>query len=87
MNRVDTNRTMSSSEAHNQDPYPRASAVIQEITKLTKRRKCIFRGESKRYDFPCSSGFYRELKEKGVTDGDMPIRLKEMHEELVIKLQ
>ena len=78
---------MSLSEAHNQDPYPKASAVIQQITKLTKRRKCIFRGESKLYDYPCSSGFYRELKGKGVTDGDMPVRLKEEQEKLIIKLR
>ena len=86
-NRVDTNRTMSSSEEHSPDLYPNATRVIQQITKITKRRKCIFRGESKLYDYPCSSGFYRELKDEGVTDGDMPVRLKKEQEKLIVKLR
>ena len=78
---------MSSSEEHSPDLYPNATRVIQQITKITKKQKCIFRGESKLYDYPCSSGFYRELKDEGVTDGDMPVRLKKEQEKLIVKLR
>ena len=78
---------MSSPNTHSQDQYPTALKVIRQITNLTGGQDCIFRGESKLYDYPCSSGFYRELKDNGVTDGDMPTRLKERQDELVIKLR
>ena len=74
-------------ERHNQDQYPNAIEVIRQITNLTGGQDCIFRGESKLYDYPCSSGFYRELKDNGVTDGDMPTRLKAKQDELIVKLR
>ena len=78
---------MSSLEKNNQDLYPKAREIVQRLTNLTKGQDCIFRGESKLYDDPCSSGLYRELKNEGITVDDMPARLKERQDELIVKLR
>ena len=48
------------------DQYPNALEVIRQITNLTGGQDCIFRGESKLYDYPCSSPLYRRLIEEKV---------------------
>ena len=78
---------MSPPEINSQDLYPNAKAIIQRITNLTKGEDCIFRGEPKLYDYPCSSGFYRELKNEGTATDDIPARLKEKQGELIVKLR
>ena len=46
------------------DQYPNALEVIRRITDLTQGQDCIFRGESKLYDYPCSSPLYRRIREE-----------------------
>ena len=66
------------------DLYPKVSAVIQQITSVTKRRKCIFRGEPSIYfDYPCSSSLYRQLKEEIIPEKKIKRLLKERQSKLI----
>ena len=75
---------MNSSKIHNQDLYPNATRVIQQITSLTGGQDCIFRGEVLfEFDYPGSSALYRQLKKENVTRGSIPSLLKRRQNKLI----
>ena len=70
------------------DQYPNALEVIRQITNLTRGEDCIYRGESSiSFEYPCSSNLYRQLKDEGFPDRDIPELLKERQDELIEKMR
>ena len=70
------------------DQYPNALEVIRQITNLTRDEDCIYRGESSiNFEYPCSSTLYRQLKDEGFPDRDIPELLKERQDELIEKMR
>ena len=70
------------------DQYPNALEVIRQITNLTQGEDCIYRGESSiNFGYPCSSTLYRQLKDEGFPERDIPELLKERQGELIEKIR
>ena len=66
------------------DQYPNALAIIQKIVGVTGGEECIFRGEpSIRFDYPCSSSLYRQLKQEITPEKDVPQLLRTRQDELI----
>ena len=70
------------------DQYPNALAIIQKIVSVTGGEDCIFRGEpSIRFDYPCSSSLYRQLKQEITPEKDILRFLKARQKELIQDVQ
>ena len=66
------------------DQYSNALAIIQKIVSVTGGEECIFRGEpSIRFDYPCSSSLYRQLKQEITPEDDVQQLLRERQKELI----
>ena len=71
-----------------QDQYPNALAIIQKIVSVTGGEECIFRGEpSIRFDYPCSSSLYRQLKQEITPEKEVPQLLRTRQDELIQNVQ
>ena len=70
------------------DQYPKVIEIIRQITNLTQGQDCIYRGESStNFGYPCSSTLYRQLKDEGFPDREIPELLKERQGGLIEKIR